>query len=677
MSQAYRSRPLFALSVIVLLSLVLAACGTPAAAPTTAPAAAPAATAAPVAAEPAATAAPAAVSEPAAAGKYAEAPMLAELVQAGELPPVEERLPENPLVVPAESIGQYGGVWRRGFLGPADMNSYARVVYDSLARATADGNTLVPKVAESIEPNADNTVWTVKLRKGARWSDGDPMDADDIMFWWNDVYQSTDLNVYFFTGLKNIDGSFPTVEKVDDYTVTFTFKEGQSNFLMDISNVDGSDRMYAAFLPSHYLKQFHPNYTAQADLDKMAKDAGYDTWVQLFASKNAPPENPERPTMAAWVPATRISEKIFTLKRNPYYIGVDTAGNQLPYLDEVRFTFFQDANALNLAAVAGEFDLQERTISLANYTVLKENEAAGKYNVYTWNSFGGVDCGLIFNPTYRGDPEIAELLQTRDFRVALSQAINRSEIQESAFLGLGEARQDVPAPTSRFYPGDEVAYRFTEQDVEAANKLLDGIGLDQKNAEGIRLTKSGKPVTVEISVVPMYGTWTDATQLIAKDWEAVGVKGIVQVRERATHFQMRASDDLMIEVWMDDFTSNPLGMSFAVYPQRAQNVAWRTWYYTNGEQGTEPPDDQKEDLAKYLGARALPAAESEQAMKEVYANYVDQMYMIGIVGMSPMINGVAVVNKNLKNVPVNLAGDMPIRAPGNAWTETFYFDNAK
>ena len=115
--------------------------------------------------------------------QFTEAPQLGEAVRAGRLPPVAQRLPEQPLVVPVvERTGSYGGVWRRAFLGPADANNYVRVVYDALFRFSPDGGSIEPKLALGAEPSSDYRVWTIRLRKGSRWSDGQPFTADDILF---------------------------------------------------------------------------------------------------------------------------------------------------------------------------------------------------------------------------------------------------------------------------------------------------------------------------------------------------------------------------------------------------------------------------------------------------------------------------------------------------------------
>src|SRR3954451_16198204 len=228
--------------------------------------------------------------------KYKEAPALAEQVKAGKLPAVDQRLPESPLVVPVvEKVGQYGGIWRRAFLGPADSNNYVRVVYDALFRFSPDGAKIEPKLAAGADPSADYKTWTLRLRKGAKWSDGAPFGADDIVFWFKDVVLNKDLSPSLPGWVKNADGSPASVEKVDDVTVKFSYKEPATLFLTALANADGADRGYAAFLPAHYLKKFHPAYTDKAEIDKQVAAANFKTWGELFAARNQPPENPERP----------------------------------------------------------------------------------------------------------------------------------------------------------------------------------------------------------------------------------------------------------------------------------------------------------------------------------------------------------------------------------------------
>lgn len=670
---------LFALLMVVSL---LAACAAPAATPAPAPAqpAAPAAPAQPAeptkAPEVKPTEPPAAPAAPAA--KYKQSPLFDADVAAGKLPPVDERLPKEPLVVKGEQVGQYGGTWRRGFTGPADYNNYVRVVFDALVRFSPDGSQVMPKVAKGWENSPDFKVWTVLLREGAKWSDGQPFTADDILFWYDNVLLNKDITPSLPKWMKNKDGSVAKVEKDGDYAVKFTYAEPNTLFLYELANKDGGDRTFAPFLPAHYLKQFHPNFAAQADIDKMVADAKFKTWVELFASKNAPFENPERPTMAAWVPVTRISEQVFTMKRNPYFVGVDVEGNQLPYLDEVRFTFFADTQALNLAAIAGELDQQDRHINLMNYPVLKENEQAGKYKIITWPDFGGSDAVIMMNQTYQKDEDLGKLMRNRDFRIAMSYATNRTQIQEGPFMGLGEPRNAVAAPWHPYYPGDEVAYKYTEFKQDEANKMLDAIGLDKKNADGYRLYPgTDKVVQIEISVVPAFGPWPDVAQLVAKDWEAVGIKTIVQVRERALHFQMRDSNDIQTEVWNEDTGGFPFTGAPKYDPRTSPGLAFapliRQWYASGGKEGMEPTPEIAKIVELIDKAKTVGPDEQVQIAKELYAHWVDQQYEISTIGLSPMVQGVAVVNNNLMNVPASLGNDWPLRTPGNALPETWFY----
>ena len=610
-------------------------------------------------------------------GSYKESPLLAEQVKAGKLPPVDKRLPQDPLVVPAvERVGQYGGVWRRGFLGPADANNYVRVVYDALARFSPDGAKIEPKIAAGWESSKDFTSWTIKLRKGARWSDGAPFTADDILFWYKDVLLNKDLTPAVPSWVRNADGTPATVEKVDAYAVRFTYKQPATLFLTALANQDGGDRTYAAFLPAHYLKKFHPGYTKKEEVEKLVQAAGFKTWTELFAAKNAPPENPERPTMAAWVPVTRVSDQVFTLRRNPYFVGVDSAGNQLPYLDEVRFTFFADIQALNLAAIAGELDMQERHIQMTNYPVFKENEKGGKYRVITWPTFGGADAVIAFNQSYKADPDLARLLATKEFRVALSYAVNRDQIRESVFLGLGEARQGVPAPWHPYYPGDEWARKFTQYKPDEANKLLDSIGLTKKDSQGIRLMPNGKPVTVELSVVPAFAAWPDVAQLVAKDWEKVGVKVLVQLRERALHFKMREANELQTEMWNEDTTAFPFTGNAKFDPRNSPILTlgplFGQWAQSKGKEGMEPPPPIKRIMEIVDTARRVGPEQQVKLAQELFRLWADNVYEIGTVGLTPMVQGVVVVGTRFRNVPTTLGNDWPLRSPGNARAEQFF-----
>ena len=682
------------LSMILILAFVLTGCSSPTpAAPTAAPAqptavpaapeptavpAAPEPTAVPAAPEPTKAPEPTAVPEP--VSKFKEAPMLADLVKAGSLPPVDERLPKAPYVIEAPEVGKYGGIWHRGFLGPSDRNGLIRVVNDGLVRFAIDGASVEMKYAESVTPNDDFTEWTIKLREGSKWSDGQPFTADDIMFWFNDVVNNKEIMPAVPSWLLNKDGSPVKVEKVDDQSVKFTFGAPQTLFLPEIAQKDAGDKNYPMFLPAHYMKQFHASYANKADLDKMVADAGLKTWGELFYSRQDQFDNPDRPVMAAWKAKNRFSEQIFIMERNPYYVGVDQEGNQLPYIDTVEFKFFADAAALNLAAIAGELDEQERHVKLANYPVLKEEEQkSGKYNIYLWSSTGGEEAGVVFNMTYAKDPELTEMWSQLDFRKAVSYAINRPEIQESIFLGTGEARHGIIKNTSPWYPGDEWAYKYTEYKPDEANALLDALGYTKKDAEGYRLLPSGKRVGFELSAVPALGAYVDVAELVVADLKKVGIWVDLQSRERDLHFKMREANELQAEVWNQDSAgtmfsgSTKFDIRLPIYGNLTYGPLWKTWYDTGGKEGVEPPDYWKKIVELQDEAKAANPDRQAEIAKEIFTIWVDNLVDIGTVGLTAMDQGVAVVNKDLRNVPENLTKDWALRTPGNGKPEMWFF----
>jgi peptide/nickel transport system substrate-binding protein len=576
-----------------------------------------------------------------------------------------------------DEIGQYGGTLRRAFLGPGDHNNYTRAVYDALVRYAPDGSHIVPHIAAGWESNENFTEWIIRLRPGAKWSDGTPFTADDIMFWYDNILMNQELMPGGVGWMKNADGSMASVQKLSDYLVKWTYKQPNTAFLLNMANLDGADKSISnlVFVPAHYLKQFHPDHISKASLDAKVKAAGFDTWTQLFAVEALPHLSGNRPGMAGWIPdGTTVSDQVFTIKRNPYFVGVDPQGNQLPYIDEIRFTFYADKEALNLAAVAGEIDFQGRHINMSSYPVLKENENNANYRVVTWPTFGGSDAVVMLNQTWTG-PE-GEYFRNKNFRIALSHAIDRDAIKELAFFGLGEARQGVPAPFHPYYPGDEYAFRYTEFNPEEASAILDKV-LPNKNSDGHRLMSNGQVLDIEIGVVPQFGAWTDIAQLIVENWAEVGVKAHMEVRERAQHFSMRPANELMSEVWNEDTTGFPFSGQPKFDPRSDPALTFAPlvakWYASGGKEGQAPPAEIKRlvdiiDEAKTSGRNRQIAL-----AKELFQIWADNVWEIGTVGMTPMIQGVLVANDKLQNVPAVAGNDWPLRTPGDTRLEQYFY----
>jgi peptide/nickel transport system substrate-binding protein len=610
------------------------------------------------------------------------APMFDAAVSSGALPAVDDRLPSEPLVQDVtDAIGTYGGTLRRGFLGPSDHNNYTRVVYDALVRHAPDGGKVVPHVAKGWTSNDDFSQWTINLRAGMKWSDGAPLTADDIMFWYESILGNAELIPSTPLWMQNSDGSVAKVEKMSDTAVRWSFDQPNTAFLLALAGQDGADKSIQnlVFAPGHYLKQFHPDFTNEADLNAKVSAAGFDVWTQLFSVEALPHLSGNRPSTAAWVPAngTTVADDTFVIERNPYYFAVDAEGNQLPYIDHVKFKFFADKETLNLAAVGGQIDMQGRHLAMSNFPVLMENSDKGGYRVITYPTFGGSDAVIVFNQTYTNDEAIGDILRNKDFRIALSHSIDRDAIKELAFLGIGEARQGVPAPFHPFYPGDEYAFKYTQLDTTISNDLLDGIGLTARDGDGYRLLPNGDRLDIEISVVPAFASWADIGQLVVEDWAEVGVRAHIELRERTPHFAMRASNDLQVEIWNEDTTGFPFSgqPNFDPRSQPSLTLAPLVGQYmrSGGSEGMAPTPELQRIMDIIDEAKLSGRDRQVELAQELFKIWANNVWEIGTVGLTPMVQGVVVVNADLRNVAEVAGNDWPLRTPGNTRPEQFYY----
>ena len=472
----------------------------------------------------------------------------------------------------------------------------------------------------------------------------------------------------------------PDLTKLDVSTLDFNPASLDTVLMPNLESISADDSV------GLYLKEMSrvPLLTLDEEVNlaqriELAKEAKLDFWYNLFGYRMAAFLNMERPHFMTHTPVDDKPERVLS-RRNSFFWMADQAGNQLPYIDEIHIKFFADAQALNLAAIAGELDEQERHINLLNYPVLKEKEQKqGKYKIFLWSSPGGFDAGVIFNQTYAKDSELAKVMANKDFRIAMSYAINRKQINESAFLGTGEPRQGIPKKGHPYYPGDEYAFKYTQYDPAKANQMLDAIGLDKKDAEGFRLLPSGKRLMIELSVVEVFGPYRDIATLVTKDFEKVGVKVNMQIRERSLHFQMRQANDLQAEMWNQDTAGFPFTGSTKydfrkdLYGNLTYGPLWKQWYDTNGKEGVEPPAEAKMIIELQDRAKTVGPAEQAKIAQELFKVWVDNMFEIGTVGLTATDQGVAVVNAKLHNVPEKLTKDWPLRTPGNGRPEVWFF----
>lgn len=605
------------------------------------------------------------------AGKYKEAPMLADAVASGELPPVDERLPSNPRIIPVvEEIGQYGGTWFRVAVGPGDAGIInSRLSYENLVRWTEDGSGVIPNIAEDYEINDDSTEFTFFLRQGMKWSDGEPFTADDYLFYYEDFLLNEDLTPNFPTWMRDPSGTPGVIEKVDDHTIKFVFENSYGLFIQMLA---GPSASAMADYPKHYLRQFHPTYTDQAELDKLTQEAGFDNWWELFGDRRNW-QNPEQPHIWSWLPVRVPPDLPIVADRNPYFYKVDPDGNQLPYLDKLQFDVVENIDLLNLKAIAGEIDMQFRHIIWTNYPLYIENADAGDYRVFQWTLAEGSNCLLHPNMNHK-DPGLRELFENKDFRIALSHGIDREQIKELAYLGFGTPRQAALVPQSPFFK-EEHATRYAEHDPDKANQILDEIGLTERDGEGFRLRLDGEPLTITIEYAPVFGPWRDVVQLVTDHWKEIGIRAIPKEEDR-TLFNQRglAGEEMDMGVWTMDRCLTPLIEPWYFLPYQGGTppstaAQWWTWYTSGGEEGEEPPPEVVRQYALYDQIKGASASELPGLAEEFFDNASENIWFIGTVGVLPHVG---IVKNNFRNVPEQAMSDWLQLTPGNTNVEQYF-----
>ncbi len=609
--------------------------------------------------------------------EFSEAPSLRIKVAAGELPPVEERLPKEPVVIePVEEIGQYGGTWTQCMTSSYHIGLVINVFSYEVPVCWNRGMTeIVPNVFKSWETSEDGRAFTFHLRKGMKWSDGYPFTAEDIRFWYEDIALNKELG----TPAKWLPRE---VQKIDDYTVAFRFVEPPGLFLEETAH----GRRF--WQPAHYLKRFHPAYTPMEELKKKFEKEGYSNWVDLFSTKLGPRSwglalDPECPTLNPWVlkttefPATR-----FVFERNPYYWKVDPAGNQLPYLDRAVVNIVADAEMVNMKAMTGEVNLQTWFTDIMNYPLYVESQEEGNYRVLLWPTDFGSEFGLFLNQNVE-DEVLRKVIRDVQFRRALSLAIDREAINQTCFLGLGVPRQATVVSASPLYK-EEYAKAYTQYDLQRANTLLDEIGLTERDKDGFRLRPDGKTLSLIIGYYSrMVLSGVDALGIIKENWKSVGVKVVLRSAEEALTQKRFSDGELSIIVHPGFDAYYPIDprilwfLPIIYYRSPARNWSapgwgpqYANWYVTEGKEGEEPPPEIKRlyDIWEEIKVTVDPE-KRKRLFQEILKANAENVYPIGAVGEVPHI---VIVGNNFRNVPEKHPWTTMGRYLGPAGVEQFF-----
>ena len=594
-----------------------------------------------------------------------EAPMLEKLVAAGELPPLSERLPRNPAIVePVDRLGRYGGVWHR-YAIRSDSAGMSRINYDPALRWSTDGLNIQPNMCWKYEVSEDHRVFTFWLREGVHWSDGNPLTTEDVEFWWEDFILNKDVHPLVPPWIQ-INGKLPKLVVLGPYTFRFEFPQPYGLFL---ERVAWQGNMWK---PKHYLMQFHERYRSKKQLDEAARAADFKLRFELFKDKVEWRSNPDLPMATAWVVKNEWSSYHRVFERNPYYWKVDTAGRQLPYIDRVTHDTLQNRETALFSLMRGDVLMQNRHIEFKDFPLLQAATKGGKIEIYHWIRAGNHGFCLMVNQSYTGADEFArQLLRERKFRWALSHALHRKEISELFFFGFGEPRQPSPIVQSPYYEyGRRYSETALEYDLEKANRLLDELGLTERDSEGYRLRRDGKPIELTVDHSPTAESAQLAEYFSLRCLASLGIKGILKPATGA-----RGYAGLLMLVVGHGFDRNmQVLIAPSVYVPHSRYVDWATqyglWYESNGKRGWEPPEAIARIQRIYDEIKISPDRQKRyQLMGRIFDIHADNLWVIGAVAALPEL---LIVSPRAGNIPRNVVSDWLFMTPGNAHPEQFY-----
>lgn len=642
-------------------------------------------------------------------GQLKESPLLAAQVKAGKLPPVAQRVSEQPFVVPLDWLqpGKYGGTLRTVCSDTTDFDTHGLMgesMYGhSPLRWQKDGMEIGPGLAHSWSSDKTLTTWTLHFRKGLRWSDGHPWTVDDILFWWDDEVGYPALGQIAPQELRSSKGTPVKMTKLDDFTLRLNY-DSPTPLAADYmaawtKRMEGPRWMD----PKHYLTQFHLKYNPKLPAA---------TWVDTFTTKSDYTMTPDSPTMTGWrLTQYRVGQST-TWERNPHYYAIDKWGHQLPYIDSVTWTNYQDPQTMRLSIQHGKADYVPGFhigIGLGDVSGITQTAAQNDLDVMFWDGGDGGGYNWFFNYDYQ-DTTLRNIFRNPVFRQALSIAVDRSRIRKVVYYDQGQLSGGTMSPKAiEFQIGNGPSvYKqwrdaYNQYDPAKAKQMLDSIGI-KVGADGHRAAPDGSVLQINLDYAAnQTQDRITTTEFIAKDWQSIGINVNPNPVPALSFADLWAAGQLQCSA---NWLGSGDGANCLVYANwllPMDNARWAPlegqWYL---EQGTPQADQQQsvDPWHRTPPSLAPDPGSSIEKLLQIYAKaplepdimkrnqYVWQLMKIhiqdgpffgGTVANSPSIVG---KHRDLRNVPTRddlflhgFTAPWVVPAPATYEPETWFWSN--
>jgi peptide/nickel transport system substrate-binding protein len=404
-----------------------------------------------------------------------------------------------------------------------------------------------PALAKSWTSSPDGLHWVLHLRQGVRFSDGQPFDADDVVFTFRAILDERTHSPQ--RDMLMLEGKPIRVRKMDAYTVGFDFPQAYSV----------PERMFDGvwILPRHILE-------AAWQKGKLG-----EAWSLQTTAAQVAGLGPFR--FREYVPGQRI-----TLERNPYYWKRDEAGNQLPYLSEVTFLFAGSEDNQVMRFQAGECDVINR-VGGRNFAVLAKDQERRGYEMRSAGA-GMEHSFLVFNLAALSGTVAREIaghqafLARKSFRQAVSAAIDRDAIVRLVYLGRAvPLTVPVPAGNKAWL---NTAIPPAVHSAERARKILSADGF-RWGRDGSLSDPAGKPVEFSIIVSNNNPERLQMATLIQDDLKQIGIKvNVVQLESRSLFERVQTTHEFeaaILALPSPDADPNP---DMAVWLSSGGNHLW-------------------------------------------------------------------------------------------------------